>query len=408
MAKEKKQKDNRNTEPSSRMDGVKSVAAALAVAFLLYVFTFFVDGEMGIILMAFIIFAPLISLAMALYARKRIRITIDCDGYVQKGSSIDAVVTVEKTGVFPLAIVEICPRASEVFGGWDKNYRLSLAMADKKTFVCPAEALIGGNGELSIPVAYSCGFLGFMKFRLKEKGQLPESRSVGVIPPVPEIKTSSQLFRSIADIVMTSDEEENDTALLFSANTSPGYEHREYVEGDPLKRVNWKLSSKKNKMMVRLDEAVASVQPTLALDLYRSSSADPVSAAVQEESLLRSVFGLMGLMIKQGISCTFIYRNSAGETVCENVDHIDSPSQLLMKVLAVKVKPDERLSPSVLSDQTCACVIASTNFTGDFTALTDIFPDSETVSLIAPSPDCINPTAIHMWYLDGENNFKMV
>ena len=92
MAKEKKQKDNRNTEPSSRMDGVKSVAAALAVAFLLYVFTFFVDGEMGIILMAFIIFAPLISLAMALYARKRIRITIDCDGYVQKGSSIDAVV----------------------------------------------------------------------------------------------------------------------------------------------------------------------------------------------------------------------------------------------------------------------------------------------------------------------------
>ncbi|MDO4863846.1 MAG: DUF58 domain-containing protein [Ruminococcus sp.] len=385
----------------------KTILAILTVAFLLYIFTFYMDGEMGVILIAFTLFAPLISLFFAAYARKRIKVSMNCDGYVQKGSKLTVSVTVEKTGRFPLGIVEITPRASEVFAQQDKVYRISLVRDDKKTFTYTVDAVTGGNGEIALDTVYSCGFLGFIRFALTQ--ELPAPISVGVIPEIPQIKASSQLFRSIADVVLTSDEEEeNDTALLYSANTSPGYEHREYVHGDPLKRVNWKLSSKKNKLMVRLDEAVASVQPMIVLDLFRSGSALPQEAILDEEQIIRSVFGLLSLLVRQGIASTLIYRGAGDEVIAESVDNPEYPEQLLLKILAVKVVPDRRIDLKLYAGSVCACVIASTDCGAEIDSIADAVKDDDNVSLIGVSPTSRNLTEFPMWYLDGDNNFKLV
>ena len=385
----------------------KTIIAILAVAFLLFIFTFYIDGEMGMILVAFTLFAPLISLFFAVYARKRIKVSINCDGYVQKGSKLTVNVTVEKNGRFPLGIVEITPRASEVFSQNDKVYRISLVRDDKKTFTYNVDALTGGNGEIALDTVYSCGFLGFIRFALAD--ELPSPTSVGVIPEIPQIKASSQLFRNIADVVFTSDEEEeNDTALMFSANTSPGYEHREYVQGDPLKRINWKLSTKKDKLMVRLDEAVASVQPMIVLDLYRNSTSKPEAAIIAEEQIIRSVFGLLSLLVKQGIAATLIYRGAGDEIISESVDNPEYPEQLLLKILAIKVLPDKRIDLKMYSGSVCACVIASTDCNSDIDAMADAVKEDDNVSLIGVSPESRNLTDFPMWYLDGDNNFKLV
>lgn len=408
-------------------DTLKSILAIIAVAFLLYIFTFYMDGEMGVILIAFMVFAPLVSLFFAILARSRVKVSLNCDGYVKKGSKLIVRVTVEKTGRLPLGILEITPRASEVFTPSDKVYRISLVRDEKKTFTYEVDAAIGGNGEIALGSVYSCGFLGFMKFALTR--ELPTPISVGVIPEIPQIKASSQLFRTIADVVLTSDdEEENDTSLLYSANTSPGYEHREYVHGDPLKRVNWKLSSKKNKLMVRLDEAVASVQPMIVLDLYRSSvpvgtrrtdrdvrtaagSSDitPLQRALMsEEQIIRSVFGLISLLVRQGIATTLIYRGAGGEILAESVDTPEYPEQLLLKILAVKVEPDRHTDLKMYAGSVCACVIASTDCGAELTTIAEAVKDDDNVSLIGVSPDSRNLTEFPMWYLDGDNNFKLV
>ena len=386
---------------------IKSIVSVIAVAFLVYIFTFYIDGEMGIILLAFVLFAPLVSLGFLLYARKRVKVSFNCDAYVPKGGKLPVKVTVTKTGIFPLAIVEIVPYASEIFGQDIKKRRLTMFNETRRTFTIELDALIGGNGEVGIKEMYSCGFMGFFKLSLRTP--LPQPISIGVIPPVPEIKASSQLFRSIADVVLTSDEEEeNDTAMLFSANTSPGYEHREYELGDPLKRINWKLSSKKGKMMVRLDEAVASVQPVVVLDLYRHSVFPVENVVIGEEKLIRSVFGLLSLLVKQGIACNFIYRTSSGETVSECVDNPDYPDQLLLKVLAAKVIPDKRVDLSHVGGSVCACVIATTDAAGDFGVITRHVDSPDNISIIGLSPTTPNGTSLPMWYLDEENNFKSV
>ena len=195
---------------------------------------------------------------------------------------------------------------------------------------------------------------------------------------------------------------------MFSANTSPGYEHREYVHGDPLKRVNWKLSSKKDKLMVRLDEAVASVQPMIVLDLYRNSRTAPEEAILGEEQIIRSVFGLLSLLVNQGIASTLIYRGSGGDITAESVDNPEYPEQLLLKILAVRVVPDKRIDLGMYAGSVCACVIASTDCGTEIDAIAEAVKEDDNVSLIGVSPASRNLTSFPMWYLDGDNNFKMV
>ena len=384
---------------------IQTVLTLLGIGYVTYLFTTSFDGEMGAILIAFLTIAPLVSLMFAVSARKRISFDVRCDAYVNKGSEIEVTVRVEKTGRFPLAMVEIVPFASEVFEKQTKTYRLSLFSDESREFTFKVKAKVGGNGSIGIASAYSCGFLGFL--RLKINNSLPEPVSVGSVPDIPDIKASSQLFRSIADVVLTSDdEEENDTSMLFSANTSPGYEHREYVQGDPLKRINWKLSTKKSKLMVRLDEAASAVQPLIVLDLYRKPDADPEYAVITEEKLLRAVFGLLTVLVKQGIACDFMYYGSGGDIVSESVDNPDYPSQLLLEVLAVKVVANRRIKLSV--GDVCTCLLATTDAGSGISGVIDALADKDTASILGVSAESANSTGLPLWYLDEDDNFKMV
>lgn len=378
-----------------------------AVAYLVYIFTYYIDGEMGVILLAFLVISPLVSLFFTLYARKRIKVSLDCEGYVKKGSKLSVTVTVEKNGFFPLSVIEIKPFASEVFGEDGKSYRITMFTSAKRSFTFSVDALVGGNGVIGIESVYSCGFLGFMK--LKVTDSLPEEVSVGVIPEIPDVKTSSQLCRAVADSVVTSDEEEeNDSAILFSANTTPGYEHREYVQGDSLKRINWKISTKKSKLMVRLDEAVASVQPVIILDLFRPDGADVKDAIVSEEQIIRSAFGLLTALLKSGIPCRFAYRNSFGDMVSESVDTPEYPAQLILKILSVRIVPDTRIDLARIEDSACACVIATTDAGAALVSVTEKIENKDGISLIGVSEESHNSTDFPLWYLDADNNFKMV
>lgn len=386
---------------------MRNIINALAIAFLVFIFTFYVDGEMGVILIAFLIAAPLFSLIFALYSRKRIHVSFDCDAYVKKGAELTVNVKVEKDGKLPVSFIDIRFGASQAFGQNDKAYRLSLLTECQTgfTFCLPAE--IGGNGEVFVESVHVCGFLGFMKFRADTP--LPEPKGIGIIPEIPEISASSRLFRSIADSVLTSDnDEDNDTVMLFAANTFPGYEHREYVQGDPLKRINWKLSSKKAKLMVRLDEAASAVQPCLVLDLFRSSSEDTISSLKKEEKLLQAVFGLLTLLVNQGIACTFVYRNYNGDVVSENVDNPDYPMQLLLKVLAVRCVPDQRIDISLADSSCCTYIIATTDLSGSFSRIEGSLPDKDNSCVLIPDISCHSGTALPAWYLTEDNNFKLV
>lgn len=386
---------------------MRHIFSLLGVAFLTFIFTFYVDGEMGVILIAFLLFAVGLSFALTMYSRKRVHISFDCNAYVKCGSELEVTVKVQKQGKLPVAVMEISVGASAVFEAKETVYKLSLLTDDTAEFTLKIPAVIGGNGEVYIKSFRSGGFLGFL--RLKALTPLPAPKSVGVIPEIPEVNASSALFRNIADLVLTTEnDEENDTSMLFSANTAPGYEHREYVEGDSLKRVNWKLSSKTSKLMVRLDEAASAVQPCILLDLYRNSEKNILYSLKREEKLIKSVFGLLTLLVKQGIACMFIYRTYNGAVISESVDNPEYPSQLLLKVLAAKVEADRRVLPDSYTANSCTCICATTDISGSFSEILALLSDKENACAIIPDSDSADSTMMPVWYLAEDNNFRMV
>ena len=160
--------------------------------------------------------------------------------------------------------------------------------------------------------------------------------------------------------------------------------------------------------MVRLDEAAASVQPVIVFDLFRRSTTLPENAVKAEEHLVRSVFVLLSLLVKQGIACNFVYRTNSGETLFESVDNPDYPNQILMKVLATKVVPDKRVDLSQIGSSVCACVIATTDAGSGFQAIVDCLESTENASIIGLSIASANSTTLPLWYLDEDNNFKLV
>lgn len=386
---------------------MKNILNLISVSLLLYVFTFYVDGEMGVIVISFMLSAFLLSLAFALYGRKRVKVSLDCDAYVKSGSEIKIKICVEKIGKFPLPIIEIKPGASLAFEQQNKVYRMTLVSKNKSEFIFKLPSNIAGNGEIYIDSVFSSDFLGFIKFKIIQP--LPSPKSVGIIPEIPEVTASSELFRFLADAVLTSDEdEENDTAMLFSANTAPGYEHRDYVAGDSLKRVNWKLSSKTSKLMVRLDEASSAAEPCIVLNLFRKNEKEVQADLQSEEKLIKSVFGLISLLVKQGIACTFVYHDYNGNIYTENVDNPDAPSQILLKVLAVKVKPDVMINMSHVNDRSCAYVIATTDVTEEFKNILSVLPDMENTSIIVPDSANAHGLQLPVWYMTADNKFKLV
>lgn len=383
------------------IEKIRTFVSIAAIAFLLYIFTFYIEGEMGIVLITFLIIPPIISFLLALSARKRISVSISGDVYVKKGSELEVTVTVEKSGKLPIAVAEICTAASEVFERQNKKYRLSLLTEGKSVFSYKIKAITGGNGEISVGSLYSCGFLGFIRFKVRT--DLPEPVSVGVIPEIPDVKTRSQLFRQIADSVLTSDDDdENDTELMFSSTSAPGYEHREYIQGDPLKRINWKLSSKKRRLMVRLDEAVSMVRPLVVLDLYRRPDEDPEKAVLREEKIICAAIGLVKALVKNGISCDFVY-NSAESSVTECVNNVDYPDILLLRILSVKMAAGRRIKVDTQGN-VCSCVVATT--APD--SVSQIVSGISEKSIIVPEIPALRGSS-ELWYLDKTDNvFKLV
>ena len=92
----------------------------------------------------------------------------------------------------------------------------------------------------------------------------------------------------------------------------------------------------------------------------------------------------------------------------ESIDSPAYPEQLLLKVLSAKVETDRRIDVSQIDDSVCACMIATTDAGGDFTAIADKLGNGGNVSLIGVSVRTPNATSLPLWYLDEDNNFKLV
>lgn len=125
-----------------------------------------------------------------------------------------------------------------------------------------------------------------------------------LVYPIPE---------TIPDIVMTGAERFGYRDLPFAAVRGSGVDPdgvREYVPGDPLRRMHWKSTARTGRLSVIEFEESRAVNIVLALDLYSGAHAGQGRESTLEY-LIRMAASLAQMAVRQGASARLV----AGETV---------------------------------------------------------------------------------------------
>lgn len=316
-------------------------AIGVAVFFMLYM-----DGEIGVMMLAFLLVMPLLSLIVTLIARHGLRLELQLPEECSRQRQTEAALTITKRTVLPMPFLrmrfevdahfaalnstasESLPPPEQKAGLWGaityrRDLRLyeklsvvqhtphmlplcfSMGLARKQEYRITLETRYCGKGVVRLKEIELTDFLRLFRFRIP----LEPAASVLILPEIPAMQTNNKLFQSVANEAITADED-NEATPMFSASSTPGYEHRDYVAGDSLKRVNWKLSSKRRKLMVRKDEPASLARLSVVLDFHRSSSFGTMAQCLAAEQLLiETALGLISLCLQQGYPCMLHYQD---------------------------------------------------------------------------------------------------
>lgn len=337
------------------LDRIKLILALLSMAVIAYLFTFYLDADIGVVVCAFLILAPAISALLAWLAAQRIHARMEAPDRLQKGKHFTVNMELEAEGRLPIPFLRV-QLAQDANFLRDDDRIIQSAMISAETLQIPygMTAQYAGCGIVSCGKLAVSDYLGLFSFQVRH---VPAPLQIGVIPAIPSLTGAAVMLRAVSDVVMTMDEEEEESSASFTSQTMPGYVHRDYVPGDNLKRINWKLSAKRRRLMVRMDEAASTVRPTVILDLQHEIEPE---ALQKRDTMLEGALGFLMLLVRQGVPCSL--RFAAGGTWnCVELDSEDAVRLAAVEIATADfVNNGSRIDPAALTEKVGAYMIYTT------------------------------------------------
>lgn len=281
------------------------IALGLSMLFALYMsaptgWTFFY------VLAAALVFSLIVQLlTFVSYKKGLIRAEISFGStLVYKNEELKLHIKLTNDSLLPISNIKI--KLAETNGAVYDSTEFSAAVSAKGSTVFDAliKPTMWGALHIGETKIILSDFMHIVSFSVKP---IENDYTVYVFPDIPEISPDCPFIRSAADAMRFSDEsedtKENDSYSMFGG--MPGFTHREYAEGDPIKRINWKLSSKKDAYFVRLDDEVEAMQQTIVID----------SGGTDRRLCERSVEGSLGVcsaLLKLGFESSVWFRTENG------------------------------------------------------------------------------------------------
>lgn len=270
-------------------------------------FAYYVNGKGGIFLMIALLAAAAVSVINVLIVRKKIGYSMERpeNPQLRKGDTFRVGVSLVKNSPLPTPYIVVKLSSSpNVVNVSPEIIKAAVAANNKPSFLgADYKAEFSGKAWVKIQSVRITDYLGMISFEVPELSVGNEiSAEFNVLPEIPMVNFSGELLKSSSDAAAVEDAEEDTGETARYGGGVPGYEHRTYIPGDPLKKVNWKLSSKRDIYMVRLDEKVSVTGQCMVLDLV-----SPTSAARQDlinnDLLVESCFSMLSTMLMQEIPC---------------------------------------------------------------------------------------------------------
>lgn len=270
--------------------------------FIAVLFAFAMNGRVGTYLCAMLLLALVISAVIKRLVKNKISLKVfSKTTQVAKGDTVEISFEISKSTFIPTPFIEVCFSSSANISPLSpERFRIALGFSKlPRTYKISYKANHFGMATIGVGSVTLVDYLGL--FTSKVKTESFESR-FGVLPVIHEISGQNELLRVCCDATAYDDNaEETDESTTIGMGVA-GYEHREYAIGDPIKRINWKLSSKRDTLMIRLDEKLASASQAIVFDCTNSVCNDESYFAARDIAA-EGALAMTALMLRQGLSC---------------------------------------------------------------------------------------------------------
>ncbi len=325
-------------------------------------FALFMSAETGWTLFWALAAAPLFSfiLTAVTFFSKSLSFNVDASGsMVYKNEDFRLKISIKNKSIIPVPAIIIktvdCEGVSCENNG--EEYTVSVYTRGSAEFDVSCKAAMWGGAEVGIKEIYLCDFLHFIKIPLyKEKGEKKYTRTVRIFPDIPDVQADTPLVRTAAEQMKFNDDSEDtkETDGISFFGGMAGYTHREYVEGDPVKRINWKLSSRKDSYMVRLDDEAESMQQVIILDSKSGSRSE-------NERAVEGVLAIVHSLFRLGFDAT-VWFNTKDGLICHEIkEQGDVPAlQLKFAEYSFEENPPVRIPVDDLSEKSHSGIIIFT------------------------------------------------
>lgn len=220
-------------------DNMQGIVAATLFAI---IFALFINVEMGLILVYAILGMSVVSYVLLRISKNNFTVSVNgLSGVSECGRKVEFEIVLEKKGFCFIPSIELVL-------GTDEPTTLRTSLMFKKTAVLKGIIVPSHSGlyEVSLGEVTAGDMIGNYNFRVN----VHKTAQIAVLPRVIPYRGPV-----VMPNMLPSEEEESEEGKTVLHGGTPGYEHREYSDGDSLRRVNYKLSAKRGKLMVRMDES---------------------------------------------------------------------------------------------------------------------------------------------------------
>lgn len=227
-------------------------ALALIAAVL---FQIFYDRYLARFVLAGVISVPILSLLLALPSALRLRLRLEGDGTeCRRGDAARWTLCVERRAFLPVPRLSVRLRFTNDLTGWTEKKRVSFDRLSAEKPVFPVQADHCGRFTCQMTRVRMLDSLGLFA--------LPVRRCAPAAALVLPLRTRPEELPAL--------ELPNAPAGSEGKQKIPNgdYELRDYRAGDPLRSVHWKLSSKRDELVVREWQGSAAPRVILAVDRF--------------------------------------------------------------------------------------------------------------------------------------------
>ena len=287
------------------MKDIFGYVLCVAIAILMAVM---IDGSGGVLIAAILLVALIVSVFYRNFFSKRLEISIDCKHkLLAKGDEVEVKVSVRKLSRLPSPIIELELETSQQFSPKENSGLRFSIPPGQDSIVVPIVFTADHSGKSFIRLSRLeiVDFLGLWHkpIPLPEENTLINTK---IMPRVHDTGTQAEVIRTATDNTGFDDNEEETSETAVGSTGTPGYEHRVYNPGDPIKKINWKLSSKRSIYMVRLDEKLSVTSQIFILDIPILPDMKDYSCQ-KADVIIEGALAMLAMLTQQGLETDFYY-----------------------------------------------------------------------------------------------------